>query len=141
MAGWGDGGTELGSLAVDVDDEGRGSRWKDGKRKIGSSTVLGRHYWSGNYKWIGIDMEQGEEDIIHSNEERLLKRPGGVATRKRRRDPTGWKEYCQWASGWHGNIEVERRHHRRLLGIATTESDWMRYSPITAIQEWIEFLP
>ena len=63
-------------LRLMSNDEGRGSRWKDGTRKGSSSTVLGREYWSGHYKWIGVGMEQVEEDIIHSNEETLLKRPG-----------------------------------------------------------------
>lgn len=53
--------------------EGRGSRWKDGKSKKSSSTVLGREYWSGYYSWNGVGMEHGKEDIIHSNEERILR--------------------------------------------------------------------
>ena len=72
--------------------KGRGSRWKDGKRKRSSSTVLSREYWSGYYSWIGVGTEHGKEDIIPSNEERLLKRaPRRRRRRRRRRDPP----YCR----------------------------------------------
>ena len=112
MAGWGDGGTGPGSRAVEVDDEGRESRWEDGKRK--SSAVLGRQYRGGYFKWIGVSMEQGEEDIINSNAERLLKRPWRWQQPKK----DAVRHFEENTADGHqvgmGNIEEERGHRRRL---------------------------
>ena len=108
--------------------EGRGRRM--GKRNRSLSTVLGREYWSGHYKLIGVGMEQGEEDIIHSNEEKKRKTRSAIL----------WRKYCQWASGW--QVEEGKRHRRYLgtwLWTATIVSDWMIYSPITAMSSrfWV----
>ena len=65
--------------------EGRGSRWKDGKRKGDFVHRTGQRILERvlemDWCWHGM-MEQEEVDIIHSTEERLLKRARGWQRRK-----------------------------------------------------------